>query len=176
LSSTILLLTTDFRNDWATFVHDSLVVTPSFSLEGMSLQGKNSVPIQLIFSPTILTRIFIATIWLLLKTDWSHIWTFTCSYTLILFRGNGIALQKRCALEHDLSSTIQTSVFIATIGFDLRMIAATLKHHSLLVTPSLCSEGMTLLGKNGVLKQLYLSLTVLTWVFIATLALLFMPH
>jgi len=52
------------------------------------------------------------------------------------------------------------------------MTEATYKHDFIIVTSSFWLDGMTLLGENGVPKQLNLSPTILTLVFIATVGLL----
>jgi len=78
--------------------------------------------------------------------------------------------------ELELSPTVLTWVFIATIGLlltaDVGRIEATLEHNSHVVTPSFQTEGITLLGKNAAPQELGLSTTVLTLVFVAMVGLL----
>jgi len=62
IASVGLLLTPDLGMIEATFGHDSLAVAHSFCLEGMALLGENGVPKQLVFSPTVLTWVFVASV------------------------------------------------------------------------------------------------------------------
>jgi len=81
--------------------------------------------------------------------------------------------------ELDLSPKVLTLIFVLTVALmltpDLGMIGAKLEHDVIIVTPSFCFEGMTLLDKNGEPQELDLSPIVLTLVFVATIVLLLTP-
>jgi len=67
-----LLLTADFVRIEATLDPDSLVVTPLFQCDGMTLLDKKGVSQQLDLSPIVLTLVIVATVGMLLTDDFQN--------------------------------------------------------------------------------------------------------